>query len=303
MFHNRLKIRSLSEELMDEGLNPDKVLGEIDKNIAMMEAGPNPVSVSGLPAGDESPRTLGALGATMVEDAPKPTEDPGVETKVEADLSEEELEEALKLKKMLSKAKRAMKRKGAKYKRKLRKARIYARRNKAKIKRSAKKFLRKVGGWAKLKKKRAVAKKGNKQLRTGLDVLSNLAEELEASTSTEIEESTNSPYMGAVIDAGWLCHMLGDIFECYGDERAAEALFRVGDFSADLSESLESLTEDEDLDEDQEAEVKRVLEAAQKALSAWEELGSPTLPEAIEYAIEQEGDEPEAEPTPEVDED
>lgn len=271
MFQNGFKVRPLAEELMEEGLHPDKVLGEIDRNIALMESGPHAVSASGLPAGTKTPRTLSEVGKGLIAENEEPEVDEG-----------EDLDEAVKGKRMKSKAQRAKNRRGAAYKRKLRKAKMYKRRNKAKIKRARKKAIRKAGGAKALAKKRAAAAKSNKRLQiTGLDVLANLAEELEANGAGQ--ESTHvSPYAEAVLDAGYLCHLLGEIFECYGDDRAAEALFRVGDYAAGLSEALDSLTEDEDLTEDQEADVKRVLEATQKALAAWEQLGSPTLPEAIE---------------------
>lgn len=274
---NGLKVRPLSEELMEEGLNPDKVLGEIDRNIRLMEGGPSPVSVSGLPAGTKTPRSLGEVGKSMIESAPQPKLDDG-----------EGLDEGVKAKRMKSKAQRAKARRGPKYKRQLRKAKMYKRRHRAQLRRQRIKAIRKAGGSKKYREKQQRAAASNKRLSivTGLDTLSNLAEELE---QAEGRVNFVSPYTEAVLDAGWLCHLLGEIFECYGDERAAEALYRVGDYAAKLSESFEGLTEDQDLTEDQEAEVKRILEAAQKALAAWENLGCPTLPDALDYAVKTEG--------------
>lgn len=288
-------IRSLDEELVSEGLDPDKVLGEIDRNIALMDQARPLVG-----AKREAPRALRTESANEVQDD---VEEPAVfgedddsdeefaidgddldGVEFSEDDDDEDLEEGLKLKKMRGAAMRAKARRGPKYKKKLRMAKLYAKKFKAKIKRARAKVIRMAGGAAAYAKKAAMAHKAKKRLVMGMEELASLAEELE---SEGVATQEFSQYQEAAIDAGWLCTMLGEVFSCYGDFRAADALFGVAERSIGLSEDLVTVSDEEDLSEDQEEALTKLLSATQRALAAWESLGSPTLSEAVEYAVQE----------------
>jgi hypothetical protein len=66
--HNT-RVRPLEEELAEMGLNPDKVLSEIDRNTAMLEGGPIPLDLAGLHEGsDDVPRSLVQYGSTLLDE-------------------------------------------------------------------------------------------------------------------------------------------------------------------------------------------------------------------------------------------
>ena len=68
--HNT-KVRPIEEELAEMGLNPDRVLSEIDRNTEMLEDGPSPMNLSGLNEGDETPRSLAQYGSTLLDEKKK----------------------------------------------------------------------------------------------------------------------------------------------------------------------------------------------------------------------------------------
>ena len=63
--HN-VAVRPIEEELAEMGLNPDRVLHEIDRNTAMLESGPTPLNLSGLTEGSEASRSLAQYGDTLL---------------------------------------------------------------------------------------------------------------------------------------------------------------------------------------------------------------------------------------------
>ena len=65
-------VRPLEEELTEMGLDPDRVLSEIDRNTEMLEGGPDPLDPAGLPAGsDDVPRSLAQYGSTLLDEKKK----------------------------------------------------------------------------------------------------------------------------------------------------------------------------------------------------------------------------------------
>jgi len=69
--HN-VHVRPLEEELAEMGLNPGKVLFEIDRNTAMLEGGPTPLDLAGLHEGsDDVPRSLAQYGSTLLDEKRK----------------------------------------------------------------------------------------------------------------------------------------------------------------------------------------------------------------------------------------
>jgi len=69
--HN-VHVRPLEEELAEMGLNPGRVLSEIDRNTAMLEGGPTPLDLAGLHEGsDDVPRSLAQYGSTLLDEKRK----------------------------------------------------------------------------------------------------------------------------------------------------------------------------------------------------------------------------------------
>jgi len=65
-------VRPLDEELAEMGLNPDKVLSEIDRNTAMLEGESPLLDPAGLPEGSEDvPRSLAQYGSTLLDEKKK----------------------------------------------------------------------------------------------------------------------------------------------------------------------------------------------------------------------------------------
>ena len=305
-------VKPLQEELEDMGLDAEKVTRDILRNS------------SGMPMATVNPQSLVEEAGTTVQ----PTDDvddfedfeveeseelddefPEIDEDFEDDdddeMSEddddvdaEDLEEAFKVQKMRrltsgEKAKAKKARKKSKGKRKAYAKKYYARQKK-KIAKRRKKLLKKYGkkGLEKLHKQR-------KRLVAGIDRLSTLREELEDAGAPG---TTVTPVEEAAINAGWLALLLGEIFESLGDADVAEMLEAISDTAAGLSEELEGATED-DLTEDQEKALRQIFESVAKALEAHEDLGSPSLMEAIDYGLENGLMEDEDEEDGELDED
>lgn len=288
-------VKPLHEELEEMGLDAEKVKRDILENSR------------GMPMASVNPQALIEDNAVVTE----PTDDvdafddddfdveeseetddefPEIDEDFEEDDDEieedddedgEELDEAFKVQKMRrltsgEKAKAKKARKKRKGKRKAYAKKYYARMKK-KIAKRRKKLLKKYGkkGLEKLHKQR-------KRLVAGIDRLATLREELEGAGAPG---ATVTPVEEAAINAGWLALLLGEIFESLGDADVAEMLEAISDSAASLSEELEGMTEDE-LSEDQQGSLRQIFEAVAKALEAHEDLGSPSLMEAIEYGIE-----------------
>lgn len=298
--NGNMKVGSLEEELRAEGLKPNKMLDEIERNIKLMEAGSTPVSTSGLPEGATEDRTLHERGKKLTEDGnPDSDSDTEVSDKDLEEMDEAELatfmehasreqlvEKAAKMvRRTTTRSERRKAHRGPEYRQQLRKQKRAKRRGKAKRNRMTRLKIRRAGGYKAVAKKRAKAGP-HRMLRFDTDVVDNLREELEALEHQTPETSGVNPYEVAAIQAGALCLEMADIFEALGDEGASEALMRVHEFAWDLSEEMEkSLTEDQDdIPEEMETKLQTVLEATTKVLAAWEKLGSPSIWEAMEQA-------------------
>ena len=84
---DNLKVRPLEEELAEMGLNPARVLGEIDRQTALLEDGPSPLDPAGVREGDDSARSLAEYGSYLLAEKCEPDED---EDKEEDDDEEED---------------------------------------------------------------------------------------------------------------------------------------------------------------------------------------------------------------------
>jgi len=269
MFNRRdVQVRPLDEELEEIGLDPKKVMGDIEQVSNKLIEGGSPLT----------------SGARMVEETEGDSASDDDEIIDFEDDDDEDLDEAVKLKRVgfrekdgklvrVSKAeKRKEKMRRKKQKGKLRAAsRMYQKRYKTKIKKRRKMLA-----------KKGPARKGfRRQVSDVAMELANLREELENSGAVDGEIS---PFVEAAINAGYLALLLGEIFECIGDQEAGEMLRTMSDSAADLSEAIEA--NGGDVSEATEEKLTSLLEGVSKAMAAHENLGSPGLFEAISVGFE-----------------
>jgi len=278
-----INVRPLSEELEGIGLDPDRVMGDIEHNSGLLE------SHAGSPPPSDAVRPRYIEEDSSNVDFEEESENDEMEWDGE-DLNEDEELEFLgekivrrkkgyredpttgKMVKVTSAEKRKEKAKRRKKRGKLKAAaRMYRKRFKTKIKKRRKRLARS----GKQKKGFIVRQESvASQLRQ-------LREDLETST---VNTGEPSPYEEAAINAGWLALLLGECFESMGDVRTGEMLYAMSDSAAALSESIED--NEGELDEELEAKLTSILESVTKALATHEEIGSPSLFESIEMGAE-----------------
>jgi hypothetical protein len=278
--HRNKTVQPLEEGLKEIGLDPEQTIGQIQKTTDLINRRMDGGNGGGAPGYTQPqqppkpPQGLREVSETPQGTTPDPTGDG------------EDLDEAVKVvkRKRVSMFKKMMaKRSRKKRKGKLRRAaKMYYKKFKKKIAKRAKIKLKKFGkaGLAKLHKM-------GKMIRMSDDNLANLREDL--NTGGGSGDNAN-PFEEAAFNAGMLALYLGEIFEAAGDIESAETMYDVSDAAADLSEAWDTLAEDDELDEDQEAQLERVLDSTIKALRVYEGMGAPSLMDVIE-ATE---DEPEA---------
>jgi hypothetical protein len=153
-------------------------------------------------------------------------------------------------------------------------AKKYYARNKRKIAKRRKKALAKFGkkGLARLHKQH------KRVMVAGIDRLSTLREELAENIETTMPEQVAT-------NAGWLAVLLGEVFESVGEGESAETLFELSDNAADLSERLTAVTE-ETLEGRNSQELEHLVTTVARALKIYEDIGSPSLWEAVQYEAE-----------------
>jgi hypothetical protein len=293
-----VRVRKLSEELEEIGLDPNRVLDDIERNSGVLE------EHTGSPPSSEAVRSklYEEVDANADDDvdADADADDSDLDEDIEAagvvewdgadDLADDEevsfLGEKMvrhkkgfrvdpksgKLKKVKTSDKRKEKSKRRKKRGKMRAAaKMYRKRFKTKIKKRAKR--RKASGKQKagfIVRQEGVAAQ-----------LNQLREELEES-NTNMGEVT--PHEEAALNAGLLALLLGECFETMGDSDAGEMLYKMSDSAADLSEAIEAVGGE--LDEGLETKLTSLLEGVTKALATHEEIGSPSLFESIEMGAE-----------------
>lgn len=290
MFNRKdIQVRPLSEELEGIGLDPDRVMDDIERNSGLLEshAGSPPASDAVRPRlyEEADDPTSDDEGITFT-DGDEPIEGEGFVEWDGSDLADDEevsfLGERMvrhkrgyrvdpktgKLKKVKASQKRKEKAQRRKKKGKLRAAsKMYYKRKKTKIKKRRKRL-----------SKSGKQKKGFIVRQEGVAAqLNQLREELESSS---VNTGEVSPHEEAAINAGWLAHLLGECFEAMGDDEAGEMLYRMSDTAADLSEAIEAVGGE--MSEDLEAKLTSLLEGVTKALSTHEEIGSPSLFESLD---------------------
>jgi len=80
---------------------------------------------------------------------------------------------------------------------------------------------------------------------------------------------------------------LGEVFESVGEGEAAETLFELSDNAADLSERLSAVTE-ESLQGRNKQELEHLVTTVANGLRIYEDIGSPSLWEAVQYEVSEE---------------
>lgn len=273
---NRNKtVRPLSEELEEMNLDPSKFSGEIQRTTALIDkrmgggnGGGPPASVTG------SDRQLQEVsnkpsGAAPPAPASAPAGGEGIDEAYRA-VRKKRVSAGERLKaRRQRRAGRSQARRAAKQYRRGAKRKI-AKRRMAKLRKFGKAGLEKLH-------------KTGKRIVMGDDKLANLREDL----NTGVVGDDSNPFEEAAFNAGMLALYLGQIFEAAGDLESAETMFDVSDAAADLSEAWASLAEDDELDEDQQAQLERVLESTVKALRFYEGMGAPSLYDVIEATEEE----------------
>ena len=170
----------------------------------------------------------------------------------------------------------------------LAKARQQRRKLRAAKKAYAKKYYRREKRAIAKRRKKALVKFGKKGLArlhkqhkrvmvAGIDRLSTLREELAENLETTLPEQVAT-------NAGWLAVLLGEVFESVGEGEAAATLFELSDNAADLSERLSAVTE-ESLEGRNSQELEHLVTTVAKALRIYEDIGSPSLWEAVQYGV------------------
>lgn len=296
MFGRKNNVGTLEEGLAEVGLNPSKVLGEIERVTGRLaEASKDP--------GGSGPPVAGAAPARSVENRSlyENSQTPGARSEPRKPSSAKALtlaeqvrremtaagqdpaanvDEAFRAVKKLRKSAAAklmarLARKGKKAA--LRTAsRMYRKRNKRKILIRARKKLKKFGA-----KMLAKMHKSGKRIMMQHDMDKNLANLRESLNTESVEVETVNQYEEVAYNASLLSLHLGEVFESLGDKESAETMYSLSDMASDLSEDLEKIGE-ADLSEGQEEKLRRVLDKTVNAVRVWESFGSPTLFQAIE---------------------
>lgn len=267
------QVRSLEEELSEIGLNPEQTIGQIQRTTSLIEQrmGGGPGNGGGAPV------------YTQPQERPQPS--PG-STPAEQMDEGEEIEEAVKLKRVKRKTAGEKLMSRRQYRKMRSKAKMagkqYRQRHKRQIARR-RAILKKKFGAGPRRKGFRVVRESEEEIS-----LDQLREDINGSVAAT--SSDMNPFCEAALNAGMLAMHYGEMFEALGDEETAERLFAQSDIAADLANQFASLGEDDELDQDSENRLSSVLEHVTKGMRFHEALGCPTLVKLIE-AVEICGDE------------
>jgi hypothetical protein len=278
--HRDKLVRPLNEELKEMGLDPEQTLGQIQHTSSLIDKRMGGGNGGGAPDYTQRPQ-----GQGQQRDLQEVSGTPGAGKPPASSTDGGDLEEAVRVvkrKRVSAAEKLAGKRARKKKKGKLRRlAKVYYKKAKRKILKRAKMKLKKFGkaGLQKLHKM-------GKRIVMGNDELANLREDLNTGGSSD----KSNPFEEAAFNAGLLALYLGEIFEAAGDQESAETMYDVSDAAADLSESWANLDEEDELEEDQQAQLERVLEHVTKALRVYEGMGAPSMMDVIEAVEDPEED-------------
>jgi len=292
-----MNVGTIEEDLKAVGLDPGKMLGDIDRMTGRLQeasrnpgAGGPPVRGATPPATgvenrnllSEDRRTSGGKAPagkylTITEQARRQLKDAGLDPRANT-------AEAFRAIKKLRKT-AAMKLAGRLY-RKAHKAtmrvasRMYRKRNKRKILVRARKKLQKFG--SKMLHKLHAA--GKRIVMQHADTqLANLRESLNSGVPGS--SGKLNPHEESAHNAGLLSMYLGEVFEALGDKESAQTMYDLSDVASDLAEDLDRIASS-DVSDAQEEKLQRVLAKTVDALKVWEGFGSPTLFQAISTGLQ-----------------
>jgi hypothetical protein len=256
MFRNKT-VQPLDESFKELGLDPDKMIGSMERNSQLVED-------RSVNRRDNSPpvTTYG---------------DP-------AHVADQDL--------VVDEARRVKTARGSEAKRARRKAKIAYKKTRGKRKTAAKKYRKTAAAkkqrkrHARLLKRLGGPKKGMRIFTadTNLpDNISGLREDLNQSLSHDADATAISSFEEAALNASLLCAMLSDVFESLGDEESAHTMLEVSNSGTSLSDSLADVESEDDLSEEYTQAFEELIGATVKALRFWEGLGGPSINEAIKY--------------------
>jgi len=290
MYGEDRTVRPLEEDIESLGLDPNKIIGDMDRNCKLVE------EWSTAPLGGEGVREdplqedcgCGDIYQEVGSDsAPSDVYEEVDDDDEDIDGEPETMDEALKRRKKgyrmdasgkMVKVSKQQLRKEKAARRKKRGAlkaasRLYRKRFKSKIAKRRKMRKGKT-------KKGFIVRQESVNIQAS-DRLSQLKEDLE-STSTNTGDV--SEYEDAALNAGYLAHLLGECFEAIGDQSIADMLYTMSDTGATISEEIEA--NGGELSESIEEKLNGLLEGVSKAMAAHEDLGQPSLHESIGMGIE-----------------
>lgn len=268
-------VQPLEEGLKEIGLDPQKTLGEMHRTTKLVEARLGVGNGGGLPSYLQPRQPGQAPAETPTSDGPsgEPVDEAFKAVRVKVKTAGEKLKSKLARKKQgLGKLRR--------------KSKMYYKKFKRKIAKRAAKKLAKFGR-AGLEKLHKMKKRITMSSQPDESPLAGLREDLNSLGGEQHADDRSNPFEEAAFNAGLLASHLGEMFEAFGDEQSAETMYAISDQAADLSESLDALGEEDELDEDQSACLNRILEGVIKAMRMYEEMGAPSLDQILDFKAEE----------------
>jgi hypothetical protein len=134
--------------------------------------------------------------------------------------------------------------------------------------------------------KRIIAKLGGQGAKKEWsDKIASLREEIAGTAQAPITEAVIPVHSEAVFNAALLARYLGEVFDALGDEAGAE-LFKLSDVAVGMARDLEKV---EALSDDQTSKIEKLMEAMVTAMKEYDELGEPSLGDAISLRMVAEG--------------
>lgn len=266
MLNRNKKVIPLEEGFKELGLDPEKMIGSMERNTVLVE--------------QRSPGTPGSAGPPISSYGdPAHVTDQAL---VDGSDAGDQVDEGVR---------RVRVKRGTAAKRARKKAKIARRGKKGVLARTAKLYRRGAAG------KRAIAKhqrlvKGKKRKKgerfvtadvDGPQDLASLREDVNAGGG--LLEADMTSYEEAALNAAYLCALLCEVFDVIGEAETTETVFEVSESGASLSEDLEGIDSKEDMTEEQTQAFEELITTTVKALRFWEGLGAPTLYEAIELRM------------------
>ena len=277
MLDRNRKIIPLEEGFKELGLDPDKMIGAMEKNTSLVDERSSGTAGSGGPPLPSYGDPAHVSDQELLESGLKPDGTP---------MSPAELEE-FKLVKT---------KKGSAAKIQRKKAKRARKKKKGKLKLAAKKYRKSAAGKKQLKKHARILKKiggpkKGKRIFTHTDLstdLEGLREDVNSMAGGLVDSGEDmASYEETALNASYLCALLAEVFDVVGEGQTAETLFQVSESGTSFSDDMEGFTTEDELSEEQTIALNELITAAVKGLRFWEGLGAPSLDEAIDMRMTQ----------------